>query len=510
MEVETGPRFQLGGLGIAVIDNEVVRSRINLYTSYRVRFPDGKDRIMRGDRVLSLPHWKHCRVRLPGSAAITFILRQKDFLFGRSHVGTLSRYLEAKEVLLKEESRLIAAQAMVTDHRDDLLGRKRQFLESIRLVRSTEKFWKENIREALLKSPDILDVRFTEDDGHADGAPAQWFNGFIGGNYIESDEMLVTFIGPSIRVQHGVCPLPPVQVIFTANGTVKGGKLCIHPHIITGDACLGTAGNGIEGIAQTGDIYAAVDLIRVYLLGYDHTSPLVPMWMRLAWDWWATKFSQGWPEEEPFMKPWISEGLLVKENVTGRIITLSKVLGASDPQEMMNAIHIGLDNGSYSRRRYADSLSDVKLFALAATKSLCNCGRELDTPSSSVACVCHGSVSCCVGCLLSSGACRCVALSGWELVDVDRHGHVYCEFTEPTQSVNSLGACCGVRGNEVTPQVPMYENFRGNSAGPRFICWNHHPDYVMEVEDDGQDSGFSSESESEDNVEVRSRDATEV
>ena len=462
--------------------------------SYVVVLPTGKTKTMHGSRVKTLPHWKHCRAERESTYKYEIYLRVEDgviagervFMFGRARTAMIDE-------LHVQRDRVASTQALIHRSESDLLGHKalqeslrQQFVAQGRARKANieiakGKFSIEQLRETLLAQEDILDVRFG-------GEPNFDQNMNITGT-VSADVMLVTFIGPSIHYgSHGVCPIPPIQFQFFLNGRVVGGNLAIHPHAKTNDMCYGNADRAFGRIVELGDTYAAVDMVRMYRLGYDSTSPLVREWKNYAWTWWATRFSRGWPEKEPFMKPWMSSGFLVQDNARGKIIPLASVLGTDDPKKMLTAIHIGLQNGWYNRKTWVAQLGDLSVYrqVVSATNIHCACGRthpedvvgdRIERP----VCACHGvsseytySQHPCPSCGREARNCRCAWYDRAAWVQCGMS--VYCEAPLPREAgASTRRTICHEYGSS-SLQMFHLSGVHPGYLGGLIMCANHLPD----------------------------------
>lgn len=330
--------------------NKRTRARIRDGAYYITTFPDGRSKEMIGERIKALQHWKHCDVTFSRDY-ITFTWRPEAFSYGGG--SATDHYRAAKNNLrTKKRQLIVAAQAIERDERM-LTDIKRH---TVVAMKQRSKYSYDRLREVLMADETVLDVRMP---GEAWEGTAIGVGGYAGGR----DSMMVTFVGPCIRGQRGVVPLPPVQYVLFDNGGFTGGPLAIHPHVGPESSCPGSVYAVMNQIREAGDTFAAVDMLRTLRLAYYAHSLLMRNWKRDAWAWWCGRFSAGWPTTEPFQKPWLARGMFMQDNRGGNFKTLSEVLGTEDPRETLTALHVGEMAGWYSRAAYRERLATMTTYA---------------------------------------------------------------------------------------------------------------------------------------------------
>jgi uncharacterized Zn finger protein (UPF0148 family) len=485
-------------------------ARIRPTNRYQVTMPDGRIREMLGKRLLELPHWSECQVTtdLP---YITFRIRR--FKFGSSGGDPMREIKKISANVERERRDLEVMQKSLAAEEARLVGMKSNIVP---LLKRSHKFSYERLKEAMLSDPAILDVKMP---GEA------WMKAkLLGRGYNEYDgttnRMLVTFVPAIIRSQTGEVPLPPTQVVFRENGEVKGGNLCIHPHLQTAGMCGGNIKGLLAGMAGgDGDIFSAIDLMRIFTMSYHWESPLNNRWIGQSWDWWASMMSVGWPNEEPFDKPWMSLGFPLRDNITGEFRALSDVLGTDDHDEMLTAVHIGKQVWYYDKAKHGVDLTP-NVFVTRGSRvavgsaAYCTCGRpepvageiaELPTsaeaPVTRLSCACHTSIMVnagqsdgtpyvpvstqpCTQCLQPYNRCWCPwgIASDWTRIEVGRGTSTYrCEFRGPNAGnfacLNATNARPGY--NYVAsvmynlPRCSIMFQTGGYYNGPHWLCEAH-------------------------------------
>lgn len=457
--------------------------------TYNVRMPDfhGLLHSVQGERLARLPHWRKCVVttsltELRDIRYVAFVLpenlRQRldesSFRFGSALDARklVRRVRSARQSVEVVEERVRSATQELASLRSLAESYRKNYVEFARQVAKgevDERYTKERLREVFLGQDDILDVRFAGEVIRLDDFGAANFE-------VPDGEMVVTFVGPLIASRDGVCPLPPTMIRFTSDGHLLGGPLCIHPHMKPNESCLGTAQDLIRGAAAAGDVYAAVDIARMYRFGYNHNSPLNSAWAAEAWEWWIDRINEGWPEREPFTKPWIAEGFPVCNNRTGKRVSLETVTGASDDHQLLNALHIGLYNGMYSNKRFVGTLAIVQEYqptTLPQTASYCSCGYQfevtrLEALPTRLVCACHGNALRinhtlpCPTCNRSAMFCRCPYVG---------------EEAQWRFRATGRGTCeeCDRVATEVFDLVTHTPDIFNTYHGPRHVCAAHLP-----------------------------------
>lgn len=452
---------------------------------YKVCFPNGnwcKGMLpLTWEEVSNLPHWKHCIAKLEYDQ-VYFSLRRnsyndEEFHYTQGNRRSIQDFIrelnETRQRIENYERRVEQYAHSVQELRVSRETTRRNMIafgKEAKIARPVNlAYTKEEVRRRLLTNPDILDVRFEGEE-----IP-------LSGELVQPREMVVTFLGSSLRSRYGITPIPPIQLRI-GNGAIKGGPLCIHPHITPNDACYGGFVDHLRQISRgDGDVYAIVDLARVYRSSYDSHSELNTRWKSMAWKWWIRILSLGIPDEEPFMKPWYRTGMKVQESIAGgKVQRLDTVLGTISPHEMMTAIHIAIENqGVYSRARWADKLDGLKTYVpivdSLVTASICSCGRRGASSShltlTDVACCCHR--------ITDSAICRCSECGSLSI-------ECYCSWSDRAAWVeleSELEWACNYHqcDNHSSAHEGVYYGLQGGNIpdayrGPWYVCDEHLPE----------------------------------
>lgn len=467
------------------------------------------------DELYNLKYWQHSSSATFDYEAIVIYLdinkkkegltKDNSFVFGLKKEGNaeLSDLVNAIDNLRTNKRNVEKYQEAVENSIVYKEEARQRWVETYRTVKEPPKYTNDQLRDILMKHDDILDVRFAGETFHYGSLKVPML--MMPSEYkVEPDKMLVTFTGSVIRSSRGVVPLPPLQLEFAASGHIRGGPLAIHPHVRTGDACLGTAGYTIPALAEAHDTLGAVEMMKHYRHGYNHESPLNRNWAADAWNYWAYLMVAGWQGDEPFQKEWFSEGLLMTDARSGNLTTLATVLGANNHRAALSAAHIGRDATWYSRTQYKELIHDDAktwfpefdiptsgddlMTEIEYAQGYCACGRvhpkdinRVVVDTERVICTCHTpmnrlrmpSTHPCEGCGADSNSCDCTWIHREHWNRYVAQGLRVCEFI-----VEEDGGRCDYRSSgEDTMQVYQLTVPRGRLTyyGANFLCEAHLP-----------------------------------
>lgn len=214
---------------------------------------------------------------------------------------------------------------------------------------------------------------------------------------------------------------------------------------------MGEAQEMLYVAAGMGDIYAAIDIMQEYRIGHSSTERGRGNWESRAWDFWCRNEAIGWPDEEPYQKPWVKAGRPVYVGIKGQMMPVYEWLDVADRDEAMQAFHLGRSVLWYDPVSMKSQLASAKVYerrpfdADGKSVMFCPCGREAIGTDETSSCMCHPSTTnppVCPGCNSGIGGCRCVAdLRLWQLFGGGRV--TYCDH-------------CGVRKGSTDTSITMY------------------------------------------------------
>lgn len=440
----------------------------------RVRLPDGRVKKMAVKKVVRLKHWHRCRAMYNRyDRVLTFKFSfdleatpEGSFRFGADSIDQdMNALAQLKAQVKSYNHQLTAVQQDIIFTRDSMRNSIDRVKYKVRAIKEQrdDSLPFEGLREQLLKSPDIIDVErvVTVERGAA---------------------LKVTFLGPVMESGNysppRIVPLPPLQVMFYTTGDIRGGDLCIHPHISPGNVCYGNAVDTIDNAKRNMDIYLAVDIMREFRFGLSD-SLLVRSWQTYAWNWWCRVMSEGIdnPDQHPWFPSWRDGGMsvVVNDNGVHEVKSVFEVLGVESGEQAFSEFHRGLSLLWYKPGTYDQPFLYGRRGAIVGD-ARCNCGASIidETPAGTLSCACHSAHSYlkCAVCALPLSSCRCPWQTHAQWLATTPGNNLYCE-----------ASTCGVAGARQDPPVPMFQftTSNGGSAvatyhGPRVVCLTHLPD----------------------------------
>lgn len=419
-------------------ENREAYTAITPRRQYRVQMPNKRWYAMVGAKVKQLPHWRHCIATHHGwhiPQRVMFALPTPDAQEGTFILASgepeqqYERWKSVKAELASTKQLVQRYERKVVEYGDFLTTLRRGVIAEMKARKHhdvDERFTYENIKATLLQNEHIIDVRIP-------GEKAPDYRAFrtfaCEPMHIYEGNILVTFTGAVIYDPHvgdgsvvGI-PTPPISMLFSRNGTVMGYGVCAHPHMAHTGGCMGDAHDMLQAAISMGNIYAAVDVMQEYRIGHSSAERGRGQWEQKSWNFWCKNESHGWPEEEPFQKPWIAAGRPVYVGITGQTMPVYEWLNVADRDEAMQAFHLGLSTMWYNPAAMKEQLATAQVYTKDDDLP-CLCGRPWrdDTNDDKSLCICHrNNPKICSGC--ASHNCRCVAdLQSWTTAP----GVTYC------------------------------------------------------------------------------------